>query len=382
MQNYFLHKTIASIFVTLSFAVAQTQANVAARFEWSGPDETVITGVLIGLGVLLLTLIATSVVQNYNKKKVIGEFADKQFDQRARNAGLSATEQALLRRMVASVAPDMPVYVFTSLMIFENAVDFEINKVIKIYGDDSPKALTIAEDIFYIRRKLGFQNIEERALESTRNIEFGQEISLHKPSDGVLVGQTKLIANNELFMEFDISLLENFKRDRNDNTLVAKIVRRQDATYVAPLTIRSVNVADGTLSFYHTTTLERQQARQYARIPVDIPIQCKIISRAGDKAEPAVGEILQDTALVDISGGGLAFTSPVSLSTQDIVLLAFTLQQNKFTMKGKIVAISAQEDKQNVFYKHGVIFFNALENDIERIVKFIYEKQREKMAYR
>ncbi|MCL2844921.1 MAG: PilZ domain-containing protein [Chitinivibrionia bacterium] len=385
MQNNFLPKFTAIVFAILSFAVAQTRPNnhsVAQRFEWHGPSEEIIIGVLIAVAAALSALIIASIVQQKEKKKTISDFVGSQFEQRARNAGLSASEQTLLRNMTKAVAPDMLADVFSSLMIFENAVDVEINKVIRHYRDDTPKALAIADEISFIRKRLGFTYIEEKALESTRNIEFGQEILLYKPYNDVFVGQTRLLSNNELYFEVDLSLLDNYRKDRSESTLVAKITRKQDAIYTIPLTIRSTSINHNTLSFYHTTTLERQQARQYARLPVDILIHCKIIKRADEKAKPGIGEILQDAALIDISGGGLAFNAPASLSPQDIVFLEFTLNQQKFAMKGKIIAISSHESKQNVYYKHRLIFFNPLESDIERIVKFIYEKQREKIQFR
>jgi hypothetical protein len=51
-------------------------------------------------------------------------------------------------------------------------------------------------------------------------------------------------------------------------------------------------------------------------------------------------------------------------------------------MKGKIVATSAKDSNNNVYYKHRVMFYNSKPNDTERIVKFIYEKQREKIQFR
>jgi c-di-GMP-binding flagellar brake protein YcgR len=110
-----------------------------------------------------------------------------------------------------------------------------------------------------------------------------------------------------------------------------------------------------------------------------MPLQCRIIKRTDEKTKPSAGEFLKGATLLDISGGGLAFMSKISLSVDDIALFSFVLQKQKMIVKGKIVAILQQDGKSGIYFKHRVAFYSAKPADTERIVKFIYEKQRERM---
>jgi len=377
------------IFMLLIYSLAFASGDDAvSRFRWVGHSEAVIFSVITITKIAFLAIIITYIMQERIKAREIREFANFQFNKRAKETKLNLAEQTLLKSITWAVAPKMLADVFDSLVIFEAAVDIEIKKLIEKFGDDNPRTQNTADMIYRIRRKLGFDKvIVERALESTRNIEYGQVISLFCPTpaadnaNGTDKGKTHVLNSNEMYFDADFSELENsFSQEERRSGVIARFTRQQDANYSVHLAIRSINSNDNIISFYHTTSLERHQARKYARISVDTDVQCKIIKRADESAKsPSAGEVLQNTTLNDISGGGLSFMAQQSLSIDDIALFTFTLNGQKFMIKGKIVSISAQEGKYDVFYKHRVVFYNPKQSDIERIVKFIYEKQREKI---
>jgi hypothetical protein len=384
LKKAFTANTFLLLLILFSSSFAQAGGDsFVERIRYTGSSPEVVRAVMLVVGIVIVIVILVYIFQVKSKERGIREFINLQFAQKSRDAKLSVAEQTLLKSITWAVAPHMFSDVFNSLVIFENAVDVEINRLIKNYGEDSKRIDQTISTIFIIRKKLGFDKvIPEKALESSRNIEFGQVITLFSAFEENFIGKTKLLNNNELYFEADFLELEDFfLQNKNQNGVIAKFTRNSDAAYSVLLSIRSINTSENIISFYHTTMLERQQARQYARISIDTPVQCRIIKRTNEKATPGAGEIMEETSLLDIGGGGLAFNAKDSLTPEDVVMLSFILQTQKFVMKGKIVAISTQEGKHKVYYKHRVVFYNARPNDVERIVKFIYEKQREKIQF-
>ncbi|MCL1945625.1 MAG: PilZ domain-containing protein [Chitinivibrionia bacterium] len=381
-RKAFILNVFFCIFAFFSFAFSNhTSQEIAQGLRWSGVSQTFALVVFLCVVVAIIIIVAIAVVQRKKKEKTIKDHVAEEFIIGAKEVGLNIAEQTLLKSITWTVAPKTYCDVFRSLMIFENAVHVEISKLIKTVGEDNQKTEDTVDMISRIRRKLKFDEIApEKPLESSRNIEVEQEISLYDPTGEPLVGKTKLLRNNELYFETDFTGLEDFfARTKREGGIIAKFTRFQDAAYSIHLTIRSINTNDNIISFYHTTTLERYQARKYARIFVDTPIHCKVVKREDHKAHPRAGEIMRETALLDISGGGLSFTTLDTVAPDDILQFSLVLNKEKFVIKGKIVAVSAQHDKQNVYYRHRVIFYSAKQSDTERIVKFIYEKQREKI---
>jgi len=373
------------LFASSAFAYGE---EVVERLRWTGNSDAVVYSVIAVAVVVVILIIIYTILQEKNKEKQIRDFANFQFAQKAKETNLTVAEQTLLKSITWSVAPKMLADVFGSLVIFEAAVDIEIKKLIETLGDDNPKTESTADTIRRIRRKLGFSElVTERALESTRNIEHGQIISIFSPiADGnseMNFAKTRVLNNYELYFEADFAELEDFfSKNGRQSGVIARFTRNQDANYSVHLPIREINRNENIISFYHTTALERHQARKYARFSVDAPVQCRIIKRASENSELSAGDFLKEATLSDISGGGLSFISKSSLAIDDIAIFTFTLQGQKIMMKGKIVAISVQDGKFDVFYKHRVIFFSPKQSDVERIVKFIYEKQREKIQLR
>ena len=365
----------------LSAAFASGGNDAVERFRWTGNSDAVVYSVVLIAFFAFVTIIITYIIQEKIRRESIKEYVVFKFDERVKDTHLNIAEQTMLKSITWAVAPKMLADVFGSLVIFETAVDTEMSKLIEKFGADSQRAKDNANMISNIRRKLGFNKlIAEKALESTRNIELGQIISVSVPPEDANCRKMRVLNNNEIYFEAeDLEVEDFYSQDKIKSSATVKFTRQQDATYCAELDIHSINTGEKTISFFHTITLERHQARKYARIFIDTPVQCRIIKRTDEKATPAAGEILEDTVLCDISGGGLSFNANVPLGIDDIAIFSTTLQKQKFAMKGKIISVSAQESGHYVFYKHRVVFYNPKQSDIERLVKFIYEKQRERI---
>jgi len=358
-----------------------TEEQIIEKIRWAGNPETVAYIISAGIGVAIVLIIAAHLASSSSKQKHIRDYIDRQFIEKSKEAKLNVAEQTMLKNITWVVAPKMLSDVFGSLVIFEEAVDMKIKKTIEMYPDDLKRENDVADIIFIIRKKLGFDKvIPEKPIASTRNIERGTAVSLLTPLGEIPAGSGKVTFVNELFFELELDKSGNSMPKNIQKTgAIVKFTRAQDAVYTAHVDVNSANFEKNLISFYHTTSLERSQSRQYLRLSIDMPLQCRIIKRTDEKVKPSAGEFLKGATLLDISGGGLAFMSKISLSVDDIAMFSFVLQKQKMVLKGKIVAILQQEGKSGIYFKHRVVFYGAKPADTERIVKFIYEKQRERM---
>jgi len=370
------------LFSVFSALYAQlTEEQIIEKIRWVGSSGTSVYLISVGVVAAIILIIVLHHAQNFSKEKHMRDFIDSQFVEKSQEAKLNVAEQTMLKSITWVVAPKMLSDVFNSLVIFEEAVDVKIRKTIEMCPDDPKRVSAAADVISVIRKKLGFSElVPEKPIASTRNIERGTAVSLLTPVGETLIGNGKVTFLNELYFETELdesgsSIPKNIKKIG----AIVKFTRAQDAVYSAYVDVYSASAETNLISFYHTTSLERSQSRQHLRLSIDMPLQCRIIKRVDAKAKPSVGEYLKGATLLDISGGGLAFTSKVSLSVDDIAMFSFALQKQKMVVKGKIIAILQQEGKNGIYFKHRVVFYGAKIADTERIVKFIYEKQRERM---
>jgi len=358
-----------------------TEEQILEKIRWDGSPEIVAYIVGAGAALAIIFIIITHNAQKSSKEKYMRDFIDAQFVEKSKEAKLNVAEQTMLKSITWVVAPKMLSDVFNSLVIFEEAVDMKIRKTIEMCPDDPKRANDAADIIFVIRRKLGFDElVPEKPIASTRNIGRETAVSLLTPLGETPFGSGKVTSVNELCFEVELEKSDNpVPKNIQKIGAIVKFTRAQDAVYSAHVDVHSVSPEKNQISFYHTTSLERSQSRQHLRLSIDMPLQCRIIKRTDEKAKPSAGEYLKGAMLLDISGGGLAFTSKISLSVDDIALFSFALQKQKMVVKGKIVAILQQEGKSGIYFKHRVVFYGAKPVDNERIIKFIYEKQRERM---
>ncbi|MDR0304870.1 MAG: PilZ domain-containing protein [Chitinispirillales bacterium] len=368
-----------------STAYAQiTLETFLQEYHWVDNEDWVVYSVSAAFVIVPIMLIVIYIFQRRNQDRQIMEFSNLQFNQKSKEIKLLTFEQTLLRSMTWEVAPKTLFDVFKSILIFESAVDAKIKKTIEKYGESGKTTEEIALVISNLRRKLGYDKIiPERQIQSTRNIDIGQIISITSVSDNTKISNAKTSEVNELYFSADLMELDDstLTDDAPIKSFIVSFTRAQDAMYTAKLNVKMFDRDKNIISFYHSIALERSQARKYARLTMDIGMkcQCKIIERKDENAVPAAGEILPGTTISDISGGGLAFLSKISLSIDDIAMFSFNMQEQKTTIKGKIVAISTQEGSHDVYYRHRVVFCGVKQSDVERIIKYVYKKQQERL---
>ncbi|MCR5143984.1 MAG: flagellar brake domain-containing protein [Lachnospiraceae bacterium] len=143
------------------------------------------------------------------------------------------------------------------------------------------------------------------------------------------------------------------------------------------------------LRFKLTTSLKKQQRREYYRIDCNINAmfmglieeaamkpdiqQCKEVMHHADMLKVrGIG------VLLDISGGGTRFVTSNSLKNISFLLIRFKIESENVNEEIEIVGkiISSERSKTRDRYIHRVQFFHKSEKERERLISYIFEEER------
>jgi len=359
------------------FSLAQLPDRGIERIVWRGPERWLIPVVFfIALAVALFFVIyyyRNKFKQSRDRKKHL----EKLFNEGALEADLNSSEIVYLRKIVDSAMIREPHTIFQSVTIFERCVQQEIGDVLRASDQQKlEKNLIIGS----IRKKLGYNFLPlEHPLVSTRNITIGQRGSLFGTNLKKPVIQKATVVDNTENM---VTLQYNVEHEdvyhfSVGNKLRFAFARRNDGFYGIELTLVECDNA-GKLAFSHTLDLKRNQLRQYVRIEVSIPLKLRLLKTTDpDTSEVQRGQLVE-AKISDLSGGGMSFICPYSLKAGDMVSMTFHLPEVSFAgIQGKVLRISLQEGKTQTFYRHHVHFSSIEQSKREKIIKFVFDKQRQ-----
>lgn len=121
-------------------------------------------------------------------------------------------------------------------------------------------------------------------------------------------------------------------------------------------------------------SIERIQRREFVRVPANTPFEYGIITTGMEQE----GVDLHKTNTLDISGGGLRFLTNMSLQEKDLLQINLTLENELMILIGQIMRISDYSKNNNPGLKAvGVKFVNIHEADRDKIIKFVFDWQRQ-----
>lgn len=116
---------------------------------------------------------------------------------------------------------------------------------------------------------------------------------------------------------------------------------------------------------------KRYQLRGFYRFAIDIPVIKEFAIKRGNEKDI----VTEKCRTKDISGGGLMLYSNYKHEIGDMVICKFNIDDHQVHTKGKIVRV----DKVDTFdynYGLGIRFLDISEKDRDRIIQFIFLKQR------
>jgi c-di-GMP-binding flagellar brake protein YcgR len=236
-----------------------------------------------------------------------------------------------------------------------------------------------------IRRKIGFHHLPlEHPLVSTRNISIGQSGSVFGRSGGRPLFRKVMVVDNGPFVfriQYNVEK-ENVVHIAAGNSVRFAFARQNDGLYGVEVRVAKAENA-GYLDVYHTLDMKRNQLRQYVRIETSLTLKFRLVKTPDPlKSEVKLGELIS-AKLSDISGGGLSFLYEKPLRLGDIVSLNFDLPGASCAgITGKIVHLSLREGKSGTLFKNHVQFLNIEPRKREKIITYVFEKERQISQWR
>lgn len=375
MINY-KEKIAAFLFLVILNFPVYTQT-LFEQIGWRGADSSII----IGLVLTLITVVSFLVLlhlraRNLQKNEMI-RLAYNTFQKNVEQAELTGSETQKLKSLLRHANITHPHIIFQSVALFEKCIDVEVSQLLqqnKIFDK-----LDYEENVMGIlRKKLGYSFLpHEHPLISTRNIEVGQKLSIiDRRSKLPLIQSARVVDNREFYfrIQYDPENEEGLGVLEGQAVMLA-FARQGDGVYGVQVVICAKDQC--AFDVRHTMELSRNQLRQYARIDVNIPVRMRLIRTASEEEKSLTGGMF-DGRMVDISGGGVCIINDKSLIPGDIVSLNFNVSDCKITgIAARILRVSLQEIYDATFYRHSLQFVNIEHTIREKIIKFVFEKQRQ-----
>ncbi|MFP4520586.1 MAG: flagellar brake protein [Fibrobacterota bacterium] len=347
------------------------------------------TGMIIGLVIFTAAAIGAIALYEYyknsEKKDTLKKKSRAEFNKGLFSKGLTEPERNTLKSMVKQSALEMPDRVLENIKAFEEVIDSTV-KYFESKGtqDDFNDDLLI---IGSIRDKLGFRNLSpDCPLVSTRELAPGQPCSIALGGSGV-AGYGTFIQNvNE--MEFSIKPLGGGSGPgvavSSGEKLNFSLIRAGDAEYHFGVNVRRID-GSGAIVCGHSTDLKRKQLREFVRMDIRVPVNMRIIHSENEDSDNFRNAVKLTGRTVDISGGGIKVALEQKMDVNDIVVMSFKLFDYQFRgFKARVLrnySKAAPDGDGEMFYHH--MQFLDLENqDRERIIKGIFERQRTELQWR
>jgi c-di-GMP-binding flagellar brake protein YcgR len=361
-------------------------ANATSLLEhmgWRQASGPVIIAILIVILAVLIVLMAYYYVRRYKERLEKNIVAGEKFDETCERMGISETEKNKLRQLLGHEKLMQPQVILQSVSVFEKCVDAEIKRILS-HGPAPDMLKNENALITSLRRKAGFQFLpQDHPLASSRNIALGQVGAVFGAShQNPIIGHVSVAEKDE----FTFTLQYNSDKEEvihvaPGNSLKFAFTRQNDGLYGVQVVVESVET--GSLKFYHTIDIRRNQLRQYMRVDINLPMKFRLLKTVEPEKSQVTGGEVAEAHIADISGGGLSFLCDRSLRPGDLLSATFSLPVGSFSgLLCKVLRISLQEGKTRTLYRHHTQFVNLETRKRDMVVRYVFEKQRQVSQWR
>lgn len=368
--------------ISVLFVCVANGQNLFDQIGWRGADVSIITGlvltVIAGVGIMILIHLQTK----FRRQNEMNRLAFHIFQKNIEKAELTEAETVKIKDILQHANVSHPHIIFQSASLFERCIDAEVSSLLQ--QNVSWDLIEQQEEILgLIRKKLGYGFLPyEHPLISTRNLEVGQRVSvINRRSKATLIHNARVVQNKEFYfrIQYDSEKEESLGILEGQSVMLA-LARQSDGVYGVQVVICGKD--QSTVDFRHTLELTRNQLRQYARVDINIPAKIRLIRSAREEVSTAIGGIIEGR-MVDVSGGGGCIVVERAFIPGDIVSINFKIADNVFSGIGaRILRVSLQEIHDTTFYRHSLQFINIETLIREKIIKFVFEKQRQLNQWR
>ncbi|MFW6249430.1 MAG: flagellar brake protein [Bacteroidota bacterium] len=347
-----------------------------SRIGWKRAEPEVILTIFSIFFSGLFFLLVLHVRTRSKIKKDALEASLQQFDQMVYDANLTNLEQQRLRSLLEYAnVKDLHV-IFQSITLYEKCIHSYIKEFTKL--SPSQQSIDYEDEILgSVRKKLGYNYLPyEHPLISTRNLGIGQSVSVvNSDNKSVLIQNAVLVKNQEF------SFTIQYNTEKEDVVHIASgspvnivFTRHSDGAYSVLTEVK--NCSSGSIELAHSMSLKRNQLRQHIRIEVNFPLKFRLVKSLNESLKPLYNKICEGR-ISDISGGGISFLFDKALNPGDKVMLTIPIPDGTITgVSARILRISLVEGKTSVQYKHHAQFMAIDTRDREKIIRFVFEKQR------
>lgn len=138
-----------------------------------------------------------------------------------------------------------------------------------------------------------------------------------------------------------------------------------------------------------TSKLAKHQRREYYRYGCILPLRTRDLMDEEIKMvenkdyHMQQGLPLTASTILDMSGGGLRFKSPVAYKVGDQIATCFTLsmhgKEKEYELVGEVLACKEQETAKGTF-EHRLKFTYIENKDREEVIRYIFEEERKKRS--
>ena len=352
--------------------IDQVLASLQYTFS-KGADPQVVLGIaaacLFVVGILVLNEIRKADARERARAKISWEA----FYAKAAALKLSELEIKQLEALVIEARVVNADSLITSAQVFENSREtyYDSRGGVNAMNDEELQAFHT------IRQRLGFSPLPiETPFTSTRQFLSGLRVVLEFPELNVAsttqieeVDERRWITANPFRekLAFHVGMKARLS-----------LTRGGDAEYGIDTELEEAR--DHSLIFRHTRKLSRKQLRNWVRVDVNIPATAQYIP-----SDPALPQnpVPVKGRVVDLSGGGLALRLPMQLPVGSRLLVDFPVNGTNISgIDVEVIRVSPLKMGQDELFQHSVSFKDIQKPLQEKIVRFVFEKQRQEAQWR
>jgi c-di-GMP-binding flagellar brake protein YcgR len=381
-RKYSLKCILVAVLILNIEAVTRAQSLIE-QINWRGADSRIIIGVslafLTGISILLVFYFR----MRQRTHKDMCELSDTIFKEYVEKSELTPDEVSRLKQLAKhSNLNDLNI-IFQSISIFEICIEKEI-ELLKLKNLSSRDLAEECNQLTNIRKKLGYNYLPfEHPIASTRNIEIGQKVALRSGTNKYQSLRALVIMNPEqcLRVQVEHGQQEDILFHSGQQVTIA-FARQGDGLYAIDTKVISFDRDSLIVELSHTREMKRNQLRQFVRIEINLPVKVRILQAVGEDDKVLVGKQFE-AKMADISGGGISFFLNKPLVPGQLISMNFQLSTAAFNgQTGKILKVSLIDVQSTTMYRHHVTFLDIDTPSREKIIKFVFEKQRQLNQWR
>jgi hypothetical protein len=329
-------------------------------------------------GVLLVSILALfvafEIIRTDSRMREKIDIGWQYFAEMAEQKRLTPQETDILRRIVEQGGVSSADMVFDSSFIYEDALDaFLKDNARQLDKDETQYALLRG-----LRLKLGYSHIPaEVPISSTRQLEEGMQVNLTDGEGTVRKGRIQEVREKNWAVMLDVEIPPTVAVGA---AVDLALIRPGDGEYATTLPITATRLGARAIYLPHTRTLERKQLRNWVRIDVNIPCRVTVMARpegwTKEMGGPFEGMVMEGRML-DLSGGGTCarFSSPIPQGYK----LSVNFDLPGTSLRGihaEVMRMVSVVKGNREDFEHNLKFSNMETGAQEKIVRYVFEKQR------